>query len=109
MATRMFTVDLGSWSVKLAIASPGLRGATLLNVVERIVPQGDEPLEYRAAQRGLSRADIAGHHGKPFAAANGIFEQFERVPVALAPVEKLRVRRQAEWFFGEAKILFVHS
>jgi Tfp pilus assembly PilM family ATPase len=34
--------------VKLAIASPGLRGATLLNVVERLVPPGDEPAEVRA-------------------------------------------------------------
>src|SRR5215470_5964339 len=38
MASRVFAVDLGGWSVKLAIASPGLRGATLLNVVERLVP-----------------------------------------------------------------------
>ena len=32
MATRMFTVDFGAWSVKLAIATPGIRGATMLNV-----------------------------------------------------------------------------
>ena len=50
MATRMFTVDLGAWSVKLAIATPGIRGATMLNVVERMVPQGDEPIEYRVRQ-----------------------------------------------------------
>jgi general secretion pathway protein L len=48
MSSRVFTVDLGAWSVKLAIASPGLRGATLLNVVERLVPPGDEPAEVRA-------------------------------------------------------------
>lgn len=48
MASRVFTVDLGAWSVKLAVASPGLRGATLLNVVERQVPPGDEPAEVRA-------------------------------------------------------------
>ena len=48
MSSRVFTVDLGAWSVKLAIASPGLRGATLLNVVERLVPPGDEPAETRA-------------------------------------------------------------
>ena len=47
MATRMFTVDLGAWSVKLAIASPGIRGATMINIVERLVPQSDEPLEHR--------------------------------------------------------------
>ncbi|MBA3463496.1 MAG: pilus assembly protein PilM [Deltaproteobacteria bacterium] len=44
----MFAVDLGAWSVKLAIASPGIRGATLLNVVERLVPPGDQPAETRA-------------------------------------------------------------
>lgn len=48
MASRVFAVDLGAWSVKLAIASPGLRGATLYNVVERPVPPGDEPAEVRA-------------------------------------------------------------
>jgi general secretion pathway protein L len=47
MASRVFAVDLGAWSVKLAIASPGLRGATLVSVVERLVPPGDEPLEVR--------------------------------------------------------------
>ncbi|HEX3482128.1 MAG TPA: pilus assembly protein PilM [Kofleriaceae bacterium] len=46
--SRVFAVDLGAWSVKLAIASPGLRGATLYNVVERPVPPGDEPAEVRA-------------------------------------------------------------
>jgi len=38
MASRVFAVDLGAWSVKLAIASPGLRGATLLSVYERPLP-----------------------------------------------------------------------
>ena len=47
----MFAVDLGAWSVKLAIASPGIRGATLINVVERLVPPGDEPLEQRRSRR----------------------------------------------------------
>ncbi|TMQ11837.1 MAG: hypothetical protein E6J90_33150 [Deltaproteobacteria bacterium] len=48
MASRVFAVDLGAWSVKLAVASPGLRGATLSNVIERLVPPGDEPAEVRA-------------------------------------------------------------
>jgi len=48
MASRVFAVDLGAWSVKLAIASPGIRGAMLLNVVERLVPPGDEPADLRA-------------------------------------------------------------
>ena len=55
MASRMFAVDLGAWSVKLAIASPGIRGATLLNVVERLVPPGDEPTE--TAREGGARRD----------------------------------------------------
>ena len=48
MASRVFAVDLGAWSVKLAVASPGIRGATLLNVIERLVPPGDEPADQRA-------------------------------------------------------------
>ncbi len=51
MATRVFAVDLGAWSVKLAIASPGLRGAMLLSVVERLLPPPqteDESTESRA-------------------------------------------------------------
>jgi len=48
MASRVFAVDLGAWSVKLAIASPGMRGATLLNVVERLVPPGEQSAEVRA-------------------------------------------------------------
>jgi Tfp pilus assembly PilM family ATPase len=43
----MFAVDLGAWSVKLAIGSPGIRGATLLDVREKMVPLGDEPIEQR--------------------------------------------------------------
>lgn len=48
MASRVFAVDLGAWSVKLAVAGPGIRGATLFNVVERLVPPGDESAEVRA-------------------------------------------------------------
>jgi Tfp pilus assembly PilM family ATPase len=57
MATRTFAVDLGAWSVKLAIASPGIRGATLLNVVERQVPVSDEPIETRMRQALVSLID----------------------------------------------------
>src|SRR3954467_13489182 len=48
MSSRMFAVDLGAWSVKVAIASPGIRGAALLNVIERRVPPGSDPVEQRA-------------------------------------------------------------
>lgn len=57
MASRVFAVDLGAWSVKLAIASPGIRGATLLNVIERLVPPGDEPAETRAKRVLTSMID----------------------------------------------------
>ena len=58
MASRVFAVDLGAWSVKLAIASPGIRGATLINVVERLVPPGELAREV-ARQGGARRADRA--------------------------------------------------
>jgi general secretion pathway protein L len=69
MASRVFAVDLGAWSVKLAVASPGLRGATLLDVVERYVPPGDGPAEERARQvlaglvQELKLADETGYIG----------------------------------------------
>lgn len=50
MSTRVFAVDLGAWSIKLAMASPGIRGATLLGVHERrIDPPAfeGEPLDVR--------------------------------------------------------------
>ena len=51
MASRVFAVDLGAWSVKVAVASPGLRGATLLGVYERLLPPAmseSETTEQRA-------------------------------------------------------------
>ncbi len=48
--SRVFAVDLGAWSVKVAIASAGLRHATVGDVIERVVPPGDEPYEQRAAR-----------------------------------------------------------
>src|SRR6185312_3498364 len=50
MSSRVYAVDLGAWSVKIAIASPGLRGTSLLNVVERIIPPGDDARELRACR-----------------------------------------------------------
>lgn len=46
--SRNFVVDLGAWSVKLAIAVPGLRGGTVTHVVERLVPPGEGPSTPRA-------------------------------------------------------------
>ncbi|MBK9030095.1 MAG: pilus assembly protein PilM [Myxococcales bacterium] len=48
--SRVFAVDLGAWSVKVAIASPGFRHATVGEIVERVVPPGDEPYEQRAGR-----------------------------------------------------------
>ena len=46
--SRLYAVDLGAWSVKVAVAQPGLRAATVTHVVERLVPPGDEPHDQRA-------------------------------------------------------------
>src|SRR5688500_14943222 len=61
MANRIIAVDLGAWSVKVAIAQPGLRHAQLTAFVERAVPpaEGDEAWEARAAR---VLADIAREH-----------------------------------------------
>jgi general secretion pathway protein L len=48
--TRMFAMDLGAWSVKVAIAHGGFRQAAVDEVIERLVPPGDEPYEQRAAR-----------------------------------------------------------
>jgi general secretion pathway protein L len=50
MASRVFAVDLGAWSVKVVIATPGLRGAMLVNVIERVVPPGEDSVEARATR-----------------------------------------------------------
>lgn len=48
--SRVFAVDLGAWSVKVAITSGGFRHATVSALIERVVPPGDEPYEQRAAR-----------------------------------------------------------
>ena len=48
--TRMFAIDLGAWSVKVVIAHGGFRQAAVDEVIERLVPPGDEPYEQRAAR-----------------------------------------------------------
>lgn len=46
--SRIYAVDLGAWSVKVAIASAGFRHTTVSEVIERVVPPGGEPHEVRA-------------------------------------------------------------
>lgn len=41
MASRIYAVDLGAWSVKLALVAPGLRGNALTHVIERPLPPAD--------------------------------------------------------------------
>ena len=48
--SRIFAIDLGAWSVKVAIAHGGFRQAAVDEVIERLVPPGDEPYEQRAAR-----------------------------------------------------------
>jgi Tfp pilus assembly PilM family ATPase len=50
MAHRIYAVDYGAWSIKVAIADHGFRQATITDVVERLVPAGDEPYDQRAAR-----------------------------------------------------------
>jgi Tfp pilus assembly PilM family ATPase len=48
--SRILGIDLGAYSVKVAVMSPGLRSATMVDIYERMVPAGDEPHEVRAAR-----------------------------------------------------------
>ena len=69
MASRVFAVDLGAWSVKLAVASPGLRGATLYSVIERLgaarrrAGRGPGPGRARRAGRRAPAARRPGYIG----------------------------------------------
>ncbi len=49
MASRVLGVDLGAYSVKVVVTSPGFRQALVSEVIERRVPPGDEPHLVRAA------------------------------------------------------------
>jgi Tfp pilus assembly PilM family ATPase len=55
MAHRIYAVDFGAWSLKVAIADHGFRQATITEVVERLIPAatGDETYDQRA-QRVLA-------------------------------------------------------
>jgi general secretion pathway protein L len=45
---RLYTVDLGAWSVKVVVATQGLRSMVLNHVIERLVPPGEGSVESRA-------------------------------------------------------------
>lgn len=67
MASRIYGIDLGAYSVKVVIANPGFRNPQVLDMVERRVPAGDEPHIERAARvlgeivRELGLEDDAGY------------------------------------------------
>jgi len=48
--SRILGIDLGAYSVKVAVMNPGFRSATMVDLFERLVPAGDEPHEVRAAR-----------------------------------------------------------
>ena len=48
--SRILGIDLGAYSVKVAVMSPGFRSATTVDLHERLIPPGDEPHEVRAAR-----------------------------------------------------------
>ncbi len=54
MASRVYGIDLGSYSVKVVVALPGFRSATVIEAVERPIPPpsgpDDEPHEQRAVR-----------------------------------------------------------
>ncbi|MCP4447081.1 MAG: pilus assembly protein PilM [Myxococcales bacterium] len=50
MASRVLGVDLGAYSVKVVVSTPGFRGAQVSEVIEQLVPEGEEPHLVRAAR-----------------------------------------------------------
>jgi general secretion pathway protein L len=50
MAGHILGIDLGAYSVKVVVAQGGFRQPTVLDVAERRVPPGDEPLLVRSAR-----------------------------------------------------------
>ena len=70
--SRLYAIDLGAWSVKLVVAQPGLRGATVTHVVERPVPQGDGSHDDRAmAVLGALVKELHLEHDTPFLGVYG--------------------------------------
>jgi len=62
MASRILGVDLGAYSVKVVVSNPGFRGAAVTQVVEQLVPEGDEPHLVRAAR--VAGAILASNSGE---------------------------------------------
>ncbi len=62
MASRILGVDLGAYSVKVVVSNPGFRGAAVTQVIEELVPEGEEPHLVRAA--GVAGRILAGYRGE---------------------------------------------
>ncbi|MEM9493281.1 MAG: hypothetical protein AAGC55_29290, partial [Myxococcota bacterium] len=72
MANRILGIDLGAYSVKLIIATPGFRGATVTDFIEQPVPPGDDPHLIRAVRvLGDIVRQYKLDHDVPYAAAAG--------------------------------------
>ncbi len=72
MASRVLGVDLGAYSVKVVVSTPGFRGAVVSQVVEQLVPEGDEPHLVRAARVvGAILADYRGEDDSVYASIAG--------------------------------------
>lgn len=59
MATRIIGIDLGAYSVKVAVANPGFHRAGVVDFIERPVPPGEAPYAERATP--VLRQIIAEH------------------------------------------------
>lgn len=49
MASRIVGIDLGSYSVKVAIVAPGFRSSRIVDVIERVIPRDADSHEAAAA------------------------------------------------------------
>jgi len=72
MAHRILGVDLGAYSVKVAVVAAGFRKTTVVDWLEQPVPPGPEPLEERAAAvLGAMLRARGVQHDIPYAAFGG--------------------------------------
>src|SRR3990172_1684466 len=64
-------IDLGAYSVKVVVAQGGFRQATVVDVLERRVPPGDEPVLVRSARGPRALLRGARIEGTPLVAVPG--------------------------------------
>src|SRR6266568_1841943 len=72
MAHRILGIDLGTYSVKVAVIAAGFRKTTVVDWLEQPVPPGPEAFEERAARRLGEMVRARGvEHDIPYAAVGG--------------------------------------